>query len=342
MEELSQRKEAILKAVVIEHVRTAEPVGSKAIAEKYSIGIGPAMIRHELADMSERGYLEQPYTSAGRIPSDIGYRYYVDRLVEPVIPQEIQKSVREALRGERGVNELLVETCRLLSRLTHYVAAAFALREQATTIRHVFLSGISSQKVLLTVVYGAGIVENRIIDATPDTTLRDVHYVSKVLESFLVNRPIRAISRMSAPHETSLKPSVQQLLSRAWKSIRALCSQLVSGKIVREGATFLVSQPEFRRDYDAFQKVVAILEDEQILKEALDEPTDEPVAIRIGQENAVADLKHLAVITSKFYIEEREAGTIGVIGPTRMDYDSTIALVREAAKALSNAISNLL
>lgn len=342
MEELSQRKEAILKAVVVEHVKTAEPVGSKAIAERYSIGIGPAMIRHELADMSERGYLEQPYTSAGRIPSDIGYRYYVNRLLEPVLPAEAQRRVREVLRGEKGVNELLVETCSLLSRLTHYVAAAYALREQSSTIRYVFLSGISSQKVLITVVYGAGIVENRIIDATSDTTLQDIHYVSKVLEKLLVNRTIRAVSRMSAPQENSLKPSAQLLLSRAWKSIRALCSQLVSGKIVREGATFLLSQPEFRRDYDAFQKVIAILENEQMLKEAIDESTEDSVAVRIGEENELDALKDLAVITSKFYLEEQEAGTIAVIGPTRMDYDSTIALVREAAKALTSAISKLL
>ena len=342
MSSLTPRKETILRAVVVEYIRSAEPVGSNLIVEKYQLGVGPATVRHELAEMSERGYLEQPHTSAGRIPSDIGYRYYVDRLAQLNLESSDVRKVKEILKNEATTEELLLQTTQLLSRLTQHVSLAATIREQGIAIRQVSITGLTPQRALMIVLLNTGEIENRLIEASPDLTLDDLHSVSEIITKEVEATKLRSIIRKTTPQSDNLKPSAQALLSKAWKSLKRLCSKLSVGKVITGGTNFLIAQPEFQKDLEALSEIVSALEDEHILQDAIQKTAEVPRGISIGKENEQDLLKRLAVIATKFYVEDEEAGTIAIIGPTRMDYERTIPLVENAAKSLSLALSKLL
>lgn len=326
----------------MEYVRSAEPVGSNLIVEKYQLGVGPATVRHELAEMSERGYLEQPHTSAGRIPSDIGYRYYVDRLVQPNLESDDAKKVKEILKNEATTEELLLQTTQLLSRLTQHVSLAATIREQGIAIRQVSMTGLTPQRALMIVVLNTGEIENRLIEASPDITLDDLHNVSEIITREVESTKLRSIIRKTTPHASHLKPSAQALLSKAWKSLKHLCSKLSVGKVITGGTNCLIAQPEFQKDIEALSEIVSALENEHILQDAIQKTAEIPKGVSIGKENEQDLLKRLAVIATKFYVKDEEAGTIAIIGPTRMDYERIIPLVENAAKSLSLALSKLL
>lgn len=341
MEDLTPRKKRILQAVVIEYVHSAEPVPSNVIVERYTVGVGPATVRHELADMSERGYLEQPHTSAGRIPSDTGYRYYVDNLADQRLPEGAQSTIREATRSTEDLDNLLHETCSLLARLTHQVAIAATLRDSNATIRTISLIGVAPKKALLTVVFSTGAVETRIVDALPELTLQDLHDLGAAISESVQGMTIRSLSRAAAPR-LQVRPSLEPMVNGVWKALKQLCRQLSKGKIYTEGTNMLLGQPEFHRDVGALADIVSALDNFDLLREAVDRPGEAQTAITIGRENPHEPLQRLAIIASRFYVNDQEAGSLAVMGPTRMSYETTVPLVQETAKALSQALSRLL
>lgn len=342
MDELTERKQQILRAVVIEYVESAEPVGSGLLVERYSFGIGPATVRHELAEMSERGYLEQPHTSAGRIPSDVGYRYYVDRLNEPAVDVSAQKQVRDLSKTEADLQGLLQETCKVLSRLTQYVSIAATVREQSLSVRNVSLTGVTRERVLLNVLFSNGMVENRIVQANPEITLHDLHEIALLITDATGGHKLRGLSRQPVPNFEKLKPHAKDLAAAAWKGLKSLCRSITAGKVVTEGTQYLLEQPEFQQDVKALGQIIGALENEDTLHGALDKPNEAGISVSIGRENAPDSLQKLAIIASRFYINNEEAGAIAVAGPTRMRYASAVPLVETAAKALTDALTRLI
>lgn len=312
------------------------------MVERYRIGVGPATVRHELAEMSERGYLEQPHTSAGRIPSDIGYRYYVDKLSEPSPEPKAEKQVREISRGEAALDDLLLETCRVLSRLTQYVSVAATAGDKSLSIRSVAVTGVTRERVLVSVVLSNGIVENRIIPATSDLTLADLHDVSFLLSKATAQLKLRSVNKSPMPAAEHLKPHVQELASSAWKALKSVCRSLSSGRVLTEGTQYLVEHPEFQQDVKSLATIVHALEDSETIFEALEPTGQKQTAITIGRENTADALQRLAIIAGRFYIGDEEAGAIAVAGPTRMRYASTVPLVETAAKALTDALNRLM
>lgn len=342
MEDLTPRKESILRAVVIEYVETAEPVGSGLLVERYSLGVGPATVRHELAEMSERGLLEQPHTSAGRIPSDSGYRYYVDRMPVGDMSIDTENQMRKVVSEEASLDELLSETCRLLARMTQYVSVAATVRERSVFVRQVSISNVTQQRALLVVVFSNGAVEDKIIEATPDLTLEDLHRVSEAITKGCEGLRLSAIARKPQLQYDSLKPSAQALLHRGWKAVRSIAKSMAAGKVITEGTSYLLGQPEFQKDFGALSGIVQALEDSAAIQGALDRPGDSNTSVTIGKENETAKLQHLAVIASRFFVNNEEAGSLAIIGPTRMKYEQTIPLVEQTARALSDALTKLL
>ncbi|MBA3725705.1 MAG: heat-inducible transcription repressor HrcA [Armatimonadetes bacterium] len=342
MEELTERKQRILRAVVIEYVETAEPVGSGLLVERYTFGVSPATVRNELSEMSERGFLEQPHTSAGRIPSDTGYRYFVDRLSERSVQSDAAKQVRDLSRNEATLHQLLAETCRVLSRLTSQVSIAATLGERSISVKSVSVTGVTKERALVAAVFSNGSIETRIIPATPDLTLADIHDVSLALTAAACEVKIGPIARMASPEFGELKPAARILGAAAWKSLKSICRSLSTGKVITEGTQYLFSQPEFKGDVDALGKIISALGSEETLHEALDKPYDKGATVTIGHENSPDALHRLAIIASRFYSGQEEAGAIGIAGPTRMRYSDTIPLVETAAKALSEALSRLM
>jgi heat-inducible transcriptional repressor len=340
MDELTERKQRILRAVVLEYVESAEPVGSSLLVERYQFGVGPATVRHELTEMSDRGYLDQPHTSAGRVPSDIGYRYFVNRLAQPELDARTARQIKELANADADLEGLLVETCKVLSRLTHYVSVAATFPEKEVEVLSVDFAGITKERLLMTVVFSNGLVENKIMDGRSDLTLGDLHALSVEFARAASGQGLKALSRRNAPSFESLAPRVAEIAQAAWKALRSVARNATSGKIVSEGTHFLLEQPEFRQDVSALSRIVSALENSTIVHEALDSAnTSGPV--RIGKEHSSEALHELSVVAGKFYVGEQEAGAIAVVGPKRMRYASAIPLVETAARALTDALTRL-
>ncbi|MDQ2985177.1 MAG: heat-inducible transcriptional repressor HrcA [Armatimonadota bacterium] len=341
MDELTERKQRILRAVVLEYVESAEPVGSSLLVERYEFGVGRATVRHELSEMADRGYLDQPHTSAGRIPSDVGYRYFVNRLAEPVIDRRNQRQVAALSTNDAGPEDLLLQTCRVLSRLTEYVSIAATFSDQATQITSVEFAGITKERILMTVLFSNGMIENKVLAGRSDLTLGDLHRLSIEFSKAVSGVPVRNISRKGVPSFEPTGGPISEVATAAWKALKVVVRATTSGRVVSEGTHFLFDQPEFRQDFDTLAKIVGALEDDEVVQEALD-ASDASNPVTIGTENASEALHSLAIVAGRFYIGDAEAGAIAVVGPKRMRYASAVPLVATAAKALTEALTRLM
>ncbi len=340
METLSERQEKILHAVIVEYVDTGEPVPSALIVERYPLGVGPATVRKELSELAERGYVEQPHISAGRIPSDVGYRYYVERLARPQAVPKARAHIRHLAETESDVDELFSATCRFLASLTHALSLAATINQPETSVKHISLSALGPKKLLLTVVLSTSVVENRLIDAS-DFTLEDVATVTALLKQHAETQKLRHLARRPVPALPYARPSVQALFAKVWKTLRSLARTLTAGKILSEGTSYLIAQPEFQKDIHALAEVLSALEDAEIARGAIEQPAERTPAVSIGRENEPTPLKRLAIIAGKVTVKGEEAGIIAIVGPTRLKYEFAIPLVQETSQALSDVLTQL-
>ncbi len=335
MSELSPRQRQILRAVVVEYVQAAEPVASELIASRYELGVRSATVRSELAGITDLGLLEQPHTSAGRIPSDRGYRYYVDRLLVPQTPDSnAQHRLEEATTEEDTFKEILRQTTKALSRLTHLLSVAATVRDAAVTVRSAVVTAIGPEKALFVFILQNGHVENRLMDCPPGVTLEHIGRVNEAIRDAVEGKPLGSVIKTKTP--PSDEPVFGKLLRSVFAVLRATARELGRGRLITEGEEYIVAQPEFQRDAAALQALLKSLEDEETLYEA---STGEGVTI--GRENPQESMQSLAVLRRAFFVGDDEAGTLAVIGPTRMPYDRTMALLDFTAQAVSETLTRL-
>jgi heat-inducible transcriptional repressor len=339
MSELDARKQSILRAVVFEYVSTAEPVGSELLVHKYELGVKSATVRNELADLADLGYLEQPHTSAGRIPSDLGYRYFVDRLIITKDPGlETKQKVRTASEDGEALLTMLRETTRALSRLTHLLTAATVMKEANVTVRNVIISALSPQQSMLVLVLSNGHVENRMIEVPAGLTLQDLGVANELISSNAVGKTLRSFSK-SKPSAPAANAALDKFINTIWGTLRVIGKDLVREALTTEGEEFLFGQPEFQRDLGGLSEVINALKDSGVLIDVLTAPSDQPQSVTIGSEHRNERLRQFSVVRQRFFVGENEAGTIALIGPTRMQYETSIPLVNYAAKALSDSLT---
>jgi heat-inducible transcriptional repressor len=337
MSELAPRQQTILRAIIIEYVNAAEPIGSEALVQKYELGVRAATVRNEMAEMSDLGYLEQPHTSAGRIPSDQGYRYYVDHMSAP---KELSDAARGLLRQSTGDGDalqgMLRQTAQALSRLTHLLTVATTVRDQETKVNTALLSALGPQKALLVLVLSNGHVENRLIECPAGLTLQDVGTANEQLAQMVTGKTLQVLTRAKAP-VGGLTPAVDRLQSTLWGAIRQVSRDLTRGVMVTEGEEFMYAKPEFHRDLGKLNEILEQLSQMDLLYEAV--AHDSPQVVTIGRENKHGAMQQLSVVRHAFSIGDRQTGMVAVIGPTRMDYDVSIPLVSYTARALSDSLT---
>ena len=233
-----------------------------------------------------------------------------------------------------------METSRVLSRLTQYVSVAATFPKQATKVTSVEFAGITRERILMTVVFANGLVENRILEGRSDLTLGDLHQLAMELTQAARIYTTRSLARSPVPAFDNLNPSIQDVALNAWKALRSVARKASTGKVVSEGTHFLFDQPEFRQDVDALSRIVNALENSSLVHDALDSATTDS-SVTIGKENAAEVLHSLSIVVGKFYMGGEEAGAIAVVGPTRMRYATAIPLVETAARALTDALTRL-
>lgn len=336
MSELDARKSLLLRAVILEYVSNAEPVGSELLAQKYEFGVRSATVRNELADMAERGYLEQPHTSAGRIPSDQGYRYYVDHLViqRPLDAAE-KGAVRQATQEGDVLQSLLQDTARSLSRITQLMSAAASVQATSTRIEHALVTALNAERALLVVVMNTGHVENRIIDCPKGLSLDDLGWANEQLVGLVANKAPHTVGKLKVQAGSSPR---ERVLFNAVTNLRQIGKELTKRHLVVEGEEFIIAQPEFQHDAKPVLELLKALKEDPDIGETAGTSGE----VTIGTEHGKDLLKPFTLIRQNFYVGQDAAGVLALIGPTRMNYDSSIAILDFTARAVSAALSKSL
>jgi len=338
MPDLAPRKQTILQAIVIEYVTAAEPVGSEQIVQKYELGVKAATVRNEMAEMAELGFLEQPHTSAGRVPSDLGYRYYVDRLlsIRDLEPTSKSRMLSATEEGE-VLQKLLHDTARALSRLTQLLSVATTVRDRGVTVKHAVLSALGPSQALLVLILSNGHLENRMIECPSGLTLEDVGRVNEHMAQTMVGKTLKVLSR-SKPPMTSGIQAVDKMMGVINASVKTMARELTRGILITEGEEFMYAQPEFQRDFSALNDLLTELVESDILYDSV-APTDSARMVTIGKENRHERMHRFSVVRHSYYVGEQEAGVIALIGPTRMRYERSIPIVDFTAHALSESLT---
>ena len=352
--EIGERKQKILQAVVWSYVETAEPVGSNDLASKYSAwGVKAATIRNELADLSEQGYLRQPHTSAGRVPSDRGYRFYVDNLLveQPVEPEEASKS-RSELSADRAetLDRILRQTCSLLTQMTRYTAIATPPRPADTLLRQVFAAPAGSDTLLVVGLLSTSETENRLIAG--DAARMAVGDPSALVEATnALNKSWsgKSLDWLALAKDEQMQPPVDlpSGVARTLYRILAETIQLVAkaattgDRTVVEGTSEILRQPEFQ-DISKVEAFLDTMRSQARVFAYVMGGFENKVTVVIGEENHVDALRECSVVTAPYFLGTRERGTIGVVGPTRMNYDRTMPAVEFMAQTLSELLTHLL
>ncbi|HVJ50178.1 heat-inducible transcriptional repressor HrcA [Desulfitobacterium sp.] len=339
--QMDERKKKILRAIVQDYITTAEPVGSRTISKKFDLGISPATIRNEMADMEEMGLIEQPHTSAGRIPMDAGYRYYVDCLMDrpelnsedkAVIEQETTKRIAE-------IQEVIANTSKLLSQLTSLTSIVISPHREKSSFSKMHFLPYQPGQAIMVIVKENGVVENQIVDIGENVSAEELQ---KIANAF--NQNIKGHSMVDVRHgllheiyseltrQRSLIDHAIDLLSAVFEE-----PQEDKNKVYLGGALNMLNQPEFR-DVDKVRNLLQIFEEDEQVKKLLI-PTTDRLSVTIGGENIVKELKDCSVIAATYQIDGEHIGSIGVIGPTRMDYSKAMALVDFMTKTLTELLT---
>ena len=345
--ELDERKQRILRAVVTDYVQTAEPVGSHGLIERHGLGVKSATVRSELAELSDLGFLLQPHTSAGRIPAVRGYRYFVNFLMAPApLPEREGRGLESSLRGAATALETtLRHTCQLLAELTQLPAVATAPESDATTLRKIFLTAAGPNVALLVLLFSDGRTENRLLPETSLSASQSLILADALQERF-GDRKLRTLADAQTAH--AAPPSGHPALAFVWRKV---CGELRSAvasverraNVFVEGTQTALRQPEFR-DVERLEQFLTVIQERaavvELVGQAL-ERTPATVSVRIGDELGRPELFDYAVVRSPYFVGETLSGTIGVIGPTRMDYARASAAVRFMANAVGVALTRL-
>jgi heat-inducible transcriptional repressor len=334
---LTPRQELLLRKVVDEFAVTGQPVGSKALAADPDVEAGPSTIRNELAVLEERGLLAHPHTSAGRVPTDAGHRYYVDRL----LPSRVEsRSHLQLSLVRREVDEAMRVTTETLSQVTNLLAIVSAPPIATTTIRHIEVLPLQPQVLMVVIITSTGGVSKRVFtfDRPVDPGLVD--WAASYLNEQLVGMGLGARMLHSKLEDPSLHPTERAFVQQLAPAFRDLVETAESSLYV-DGAARLLSEHRFQ-DVSQLNDLLEALERRVSLLGLLTRALDErDIYVRIGTENEMPALRSLSLVAANYGLPQRNLGTVSVIGPTRMDYGQAIVTVREAALQLSRFVEDL-
>ncbi|MBS5145688.1 MAG: heat-inducible transcription repressor HrcA [Butyricicoccus pullicaecorum] len=335
--ELSERKQQILKTIIAEYIRTAEPVGSKALSELPELSFSSATIRNEMSELEEMGYLEKPHTSAGRVPSHKGYRFYVDHLMRrPVAPISAKDETALMALKSKELDRLIQEAGRLISSLTNYAAVAVTPHLSHMTIRQFELISVDERTYVVVIVTDANVVKNKLVHTAAPVTKAEAELLAYVLNQILTAIPITQITteRFDVVQRAA---GLTALLAPVAEFISELIEDMGNQKVFLEGANKLLRFPEYH-DTSKAQTLLAYMNDDKKHLIPIQHEID-GVQIFIGNENGQNPLSDTSMIYAKYGIGDIGQGMIGIVGPTRMDYAALSARLSGFAKGLNKLIA---
>ena len=336
--ELDARKQKVLKAIIDDYIESAEPVGSRTLARKHDLGVSPATIRNEMADLEMLGYLEHLHTSSGRIPSSKGYRFYVNGLIPPKpVSEEEKKLINDWYRTRvRRIDEVFQETARIISKVTKNVSLVLAPQMTQARFRVLQFLPLDDRRVITVLMTDAGFVENKIVEMPAGATFEDFQRMAEVINKNLAGRSLAAISPekllpiRDEIGDEGLYESALEVVNRA----------LESGKQERlylGGTTQMLTQPEFH-DVEKVKHTLMMLEKEELIKDILHAHMGDGLEVTIGQENEDSQMQDSSIITATYHLNGELLGTIAVLGPTHMEYAKAMSLLEYMNDNLTEVI----
>ncbi len=330
------RRLAVLRAIVEDYVATEEPVGSKALVERHGLGVSPATVRNDMAALEEEGFITQPHTSAGRVPTDKGYRLFVDRLttLKPMSGAE-KRAIATILDGAVDLDDVVQRSVRLLSQLTHQVAVVQYPTLSRSTVRHVEIVALSPNRLLLVLILSTGRVEQRLLeleDELSEAELGDLRARMNVAATGkTISDAAAALGAVVPDRDAAITAAVVETLVEAMSDHRS------DERIAVGGAANLA---RFGESFDtAVRPLLEALEEHVVLLKLLGEAqTGGAITVRIGHEGPYQELAATSVVATGYGAGDEAMATLGVVGPTRMDYPGSMAAVRAVARYVSRIL----
>ncbi len=333
------RTRDVICAIVESYIHTNEPVGSRTLSKALGLGLSPATIRNLMADLTEQGYLEQPHTSAGRVPTNVGYRYYVERCMERTPPPEQQRrAIERTLRDTSAeLIDLLGSTSALLASLTRLTSVVASPRLGQARLRLIDFLKVSDSQVYAVLITRSNMVHHRIIEVGGELSQEFLDSVSRYLSEQFAEHPLEEMRQGLLESLVEEKEHYDQLLAQAARLSKKALELAEERELYVEGLSHLVSDIG---DVEAMQRLLALMDERQAMIELLDRTLETPgVNIAVGVEAPALALPGCAMVTASYGNGNTPLGTIGVIGPSRMDYMRVIPIVDYTAQLLSATIA---
>ena len=331
---MDERKKKILQAVIDEYVNTAEPVSSAALVEKYGLNYSSATVRNELAELEKKGYLDKAHTSSGRIPSEKGYRFYVDELIkEDDISLEEMKYIQSKLSTKvNEIEDLAKIATSTLSEITHYTTVAIGPKVETQIIEEIKFVLLGTRMLMVVIVTDSGLVKETIIKYDEDITQSQIETLNNLFNSKLKGKPL---SKIDKPMEEYILSEINYSID-VIKPIIDQINKIVdeAETIYLEGANKAFDLPEFK-SLELAKNFVNVLDEKELMLDILDSGMAKDINVYIGDENDKEELKDFSVVTFKHSIGDKELGTIGIIGPKRMNYSKVISVMKYISKKIS-------
>ena len=336
---LNERKKKILQIIIEDYISSAEPVGSRTIARKYDLGLSPATIRNEMSDLELLGYLEQPHTSAGRIPSAQAYRFYVDALIEPGTLTDNDMALIDGWYNERrrNIDDIFQSTAKILSRMTQNVS--MVLTNQQTIAKFCYLKflPLDSQHAILCIVADDGSIDTNVVDIPLGMSSEEMDYLAGKMSKLLEDRNLSDISVEILQNVHTDVVEDKLIFSSLLQAVRKMTGRRQEQKVFLGGTKQLLNQPEFR-DVERVRNLLGILEEEKVLKDLLQGGEDSGLKVTIGSENKFTGIQDCSMVQATYRLNGQIVGTMAVLGPTRMEYGKVISVMDYLHKYLKTIL----
>lgn len=338
MVQLEGRRREILKLVIDDYITTAEPVGSEAVRERHHLPVSSATVRNEMAALEELGFLHQPHPSAGRVPTDQGYRVYVDSMLEE---EQVPPAERMRIRRTLAVGELdraVEQAARALALVTGCASVVAASRLRQQVVRHLHLIPLTDRRALVVVVTDTEVLEGKTVEFDAPVAADECDRLSQDISRRVAGRPLGELTDRVLDRIIGEAALSQRVLDQVGRLLREQALR-PPVRVHTEGTANILKQPEFQ-DVRRAQPVLSALERDEVVEDLLFERHwEHPVRITIGMENRHEEMKDCSVVAAAYHVGGRPAGVVGVVGPTRLRYGKVIGLVRFLAASLGDALS---